>query len=127
MNIKYKIVSIDEETNSILIKSAPADSPVDIDEYPAIGYNLLAIDFTKNVEQQIVSLVEPNTVEFSVKEKQKDIFLDQLKEMVDQELKGKVQQSVSLPDFQPQVTDDMLQRFLNAYDKSKSGVEEWVT
>jgi hypothetical protein len=122
MDIKYKIVSIDEETNSILIKSAPADSVVNIDEYPAIGYSLSAIDFSQNIEQQIISLVEPNTVELSVKQQQKDNALDVLKEMIGQENSG-----VTVPPApieQLLVTDDMLQRFMDTYDRAKSGVEE---
>jgi hypothetical protein len=122
MDIKYKIVSIDEETNSILIKSAPADSVVNIDEYPAIGYSLSAIDFSQNIEQQIISLVEPNTIELSVKQQQKDNALDVLKQMINQENSG-----VTVPPApieQLLVTDDMLQRFMDTYDRAKSGVEE---
>lgn len=123
MNIKYKIVSIDTQTNTIHIKSAPADSSINIDDYPEVAYNLQALDLTQNLEQQIVDLVEPHTVELSTQKQQNDIFIEQLSQMVNQEKTG-TPQPLQVPQQQPLVTTDMLQRFMNAYDKSKSGVEQ---
>lgn len=123
MEIKYKIVSIDQETNSIFIKSAPSSSAADIDEYPTIAYSLGAIDLTQNLDQQIVDLVAPNTVELETQTTKNDAALEALKAMIN---------NVNVGTQTPQNTNtqiqldsaDMLTRFMNTYDKAKSGVEQ---
>lgn len=123
MEIKYKIVSIDQETNSIFIKSAPASSAEDIDEYPTIAYSLGAIDLTKNLETQIINLVAPNTVKLETQKSKKDAALEALQSMIDSVNVGFVESmNVEIPEYD--VSDDILTRFLNVYDKEKSGVEQ---
>lgn len=121
MEIKYKIVSIDQDTNSIFIKSAPSSSAIDIDEYPTIAYSLGAIDLTKNLEQQILGLVEPNTVELETQQVIKDNALETLKAMVDTVNIGQLNSQSE--DNTPIESEDMLTRFMNTYDRAKSGVE----
>lgn len=121
MEIKYKIVSIDQDTNSIFIKSAPSSSAIDIDEYPTIAYSLGAIDLTKNLEQQILELVKPNTVELETQQVIKDNALETLKSMVNTVNIGVINNQSN--DDTLLESEDILTRFMNTYDKAKSGVE----